>query len=119
MDRIKIEKRAYDFALRIIGLCKFLQKDSIGRLFTRQLFKSGTSIGANTEEAQAAQSKKDFIAKISIARKEAREALYWLRLIRESGVVSEDRISGLITECDELNRILTSIVLSAKGSSNS
>jgi four helix bundle protein len=76
---------------------------------SKQLFKSGTSIGANVEEALAAQSRKDFVSKMSIALKEARETHYWLRLLQESQLVEGD-YSNRIDEIKEITRILTSIV---------
>jgi four helix bundle protein len=76
--------------------------------------KAGTSVGANIEEAQAGQSKADFISKTAIALKEARETHYWLRLLVASQVSPEARISGLRTEAEELMRIIGAIVVSAK-----
>jgi four helix bundle protein len=78
------------------------------------LLKAGTSVGANTEEAHAAQRKPDFISKNSIALKEARETHYWLRLLIAAKVLSEDRLTGLLDEAEEIKRILGSIVVSAK-----
>ena len=75
-----------------------------------QLLRSGTSIGANVEEGQGAQSEADFVAKYSIARKEARETHYWLRLMAESKIVDPVKLTELITESDELIAILTAIV---------
>lgn len=108
---LKITDRTFNFAIRIIRLCKFLEKqDRVTRTMANQLLRSGTSIGANTEEAQAGQSKADFIAKMSIARKEARETLYWLKLLKATDIVSKDMIEEILKESDELVRILTSIV---------
>jgi len=76
--------------------------------------RSGTSIGANVEEAQAGQSKADFTSKYAIALKEARETIYWLRLLKESGAVKKDSVEILIQEADELSRILGSIIVNAK-----
>jgi four helix bundle protein len=81
---------------------------------SRQLLKAGTSVGANAEEAQAAQSKPDFISKNSIALKEAREAHYWLRLLIAAEIMPEKRLTELCDEAEELKRILGSIVVSAK-----
>ncbi len=78
-------------------------------MLSKQLLRSGTSLGANVEEASAAQSRNDFLAKMSIASKEARETKYWLRLLQESKIVDIDATSQL-TDIDELIRILTSIV---------
>ncbi len=91
----------------------------MSRTLANQLLRSGTSIGANTEEAQAGQSKADFIAKMLIARKESRETLFWLRLLKATNLVDENMISEIIKESDELVRILTSIVkTSQKGKNN-
>ena len=111
----KITERSFQFAVRIVRLCQFLEKqDRVSRTLASQLLRSGTSVGANIEEAQAAQSKADFTAKMSIARKEARETHYWLKLLVASEIISETKLSGLLQETDELVRILTSIVKSAQ-----
>jgi four helix bundle protein len=104
-----VRQKSYEFALRIIKLCAHLRDDRHFEIAS-QLLRSGTSIGANVEEALAGQSRKDFFAKICTASKEARETNYWLRLIRDSGLVKKPSIQGLLSESDELVRILTSIV---------
>lgn len=110
-----IRERTFQFALRIIKLCNELNKrPGVCRDISRQLLKAGTSVGANTEEAQAAQSKADFTSKNSIALKEARETHYWLRLLIAAKVMPEDRRSGLRDEAEEIMRILGSIVVTAK-----
>jgi four helix bundle protein len=81
---------------------------------TTQLLRSATSVGANIEEAGAGQSRRDFIAKLAIARKEANEARYWLRLLRDAAVLENDTASRLIKDCDELIRMLTSSVKTAQ-----
>ena len=78
------------------------------------MLRSGTSVGANIEEAQAGQSRADFLSKMSIASKEARETLYWLKLLEKTELVSIDRLQDLKKEADEIVRILTSIVKSTK-----
>ncbi len=103
------------FSLRIIRLYRELETDGAGRILGRQLLRCGTSIGANVHEAQAGQSKADFIAKISVAHKEAREAAYWLRLLRESALVSATRLAPLEDEAQQIGRIIAAIVLAAKG----
>jgi four helix bundle protein len=108
-----VREKAYHFALMIVELCKVLRQEQQYEL-SGQLFRSGTSIGANTEEATAGQTRKDFIAKMAIASKEAREANYWLRIVRDSGLCASIDVSGLISESDELIRILTSIVKTAQ-----
>jgi four helix bundle protein len=103
-----IRDKSFVFALKIIELSASLKKDSNYEIAS-QVLRSGTSIGANVEEAQAAQSRKDFISKLSISSKEARETKYWLRLIKESKITNY-KIDELINECDELVSILTKIV---------
>lgn len=110
-----IRERTFDFAVRIIKLCHELdKKPGVSRNVSRQLLNAGTSVGANTEEAQAAQSRPDFISKNSIALKEARETHYWLRLIIATGIMPQRKLADLRDEADELRRILGSIVVSAK-----
>lgn len=114
-----IVDRSFEFAVRIVKLCRFLEKqDRVSRTLANQLLRSGTSVGANIEEAQAGQSKPDFIAKMSISRKEARETLYWLRLLKKSDSVEADKLSEILKEADELVRILTAIVKSAQTGGN-
>lgn len=103
-----VKDKSFQFALKIIELSGTLKKDYNYEIAS-QVLRSGTSIGANIEEAQAAQSKRDFIAKLSISSKEARETKYWLRLIKESNI-SNNKIDMLINECDDLINILTKIV---------
>jgi len=103
-----VQKKSFEFSLKIISLYKKLQKEK-EFIISRQLLRSGTSIGANVEEALAGQSKKDFTAKMSISSKEARETKYWLRLLKQSELTSID-VNSLILDNDELIRILTSIV---------
>jgi len=117
--KIDITDRSFEFALRVVKLCRFLEDErKVHRALINQLIRSGTSVGANIEEAQAGQSRADFISKISIACKEARETLYWLRLISASDKPVSDRLSDIIKEADELVRILTSIVKTTKEGSN-
>ena len=103
-----VRDKSFGFALKIIELSKSLKKDNNYEIAS-QILRSGTSIGANVEEAQAAQSKKDFVSKLSISSKEARETKYWLRLIKESKITNKE-VDGLMKECDELINILTKIV---------
>src|SRR5688500_15068164 len=110
-----ISKLSVSYALRVINLYRALDRDGVGRVIGRQLLRSGTSIGANVQEAQGAQSRADFIAKMSIAHKEARESAYWLYLIREGGVLPADRLSSLVEETDRIIRVVSSILLTAKG----
>lgn len=112
-----IQKRAFSFACRIVSFYRFLaQQEPVGEILGKQALRSGTSIGANLEEANAAQSKADFVSKCNIALKEARETNYWLRLFIETQVVSAERLSGLLKESDELIAILTTIVKKTRSS---
>jgi len=86
-ENIKIDERCFEFSLLIIELYKYLQYKK-EYILSKQLLRSGTSIGANVEEAQAAQSRKDFISKMSIASKEARESKYWIRLLKHSDYIN-------------------------------
>jgi four helix bundle protein len=104
-----VKNKSYDFALRIIKLYLFLT-DKKHFEIANQIVRAGTSIGANVEEALAGFSKKDFTAKMSIASKEARETHYWLRLIRDSGLVGINQVKYLVSESETLVKILTSIV---------
>lgn len=103
-----VRRKAFDFALAIIRLYKELQHQH-EYVISKQLLRSGTSIGANVEEASAGQSRSDFIAKMSIASKEARETKYWLLLLQESQLVDID-LTQELAQIDELTRILTSII---------
>jgi four helix bundle protein len=109
-----IQERSFEFAVRIVQLHDYLAtKRGAARVIARQLLSSGTSVGANLEEAGAAQSKADFISKCSIASKEARETRYWLRLLTACKSVKAERIAGLIKESGEIVAILTTIVKKA------
>ena len=110
-----IAERTVGFSPRIVTLYRELEGDGVGRILGRQLLRCGTSIGANVHEAQAGQSKADFIAKMSVSHKEAMETAYWLRLVRESGLVVASRLAPLEDEAQQIARILAAILLSAKG----
>jgi len=104
-----IREKTYQFSLKIIKLYQNLceQREFV---LSKQLLKSGTSIGANVEEATAAQSRKDFIAKMSIASKEARESNYWLRLLRDSKICGEIDLTEHLQKSEEIIKIITAIV---------
>jgi len=95
---------------------QFLQevKDGTGWIIGKQYLRAATSIGANVEEAQSGESRADFIHKYSIAQKEARESLYWLRLLAQSGLVPSNRLASLIKETEEIIAVITAIIVSAK-----
>ena len=101
-DKPNIAERSVTYALQVITLYQELQQDEVGRVLGRQFLRSGTSIGANVHAAQGGQSNADFIAKMYIAYKEARETSYWLRLIRESQVVSVERLHDIADETEQI-----------------
>jgi four helix bundle protein len=109
-----IKERSYKFALRILNLGKSLPKSRAGDVLGRQITRSGTSIGANVEEAIGAFSKEDFTFKMNTALKEARETQYWLRLTRDSNLVAANRMESLIQEAEEITKILGAIVRSSR-----
>ncbi|MEP7231106.1 MAG: four helix bundle protein [Ginsengibacter sp.] len=111
-----IKTKTFDFALSIISLYKQMQEKK-EYVISKQLLRSSTSIGANVEEADAGQTKKDFISKMSISAKEARETHYWLRLLQRSQLVQIDYAS-YIAAIEEIIRILTSIIKTAQNNIN-
>jgi four helix bundle protein len=113
VGKITIKDKSYAFALRIIALCRELTARN-EFVLSKQLLKSGTSIGANVSEASAGQSKADFIAKMAIASKEARETEYWLSLIRDSNLLECPLLEPILTESKEISKMLTSIVKTAQ-----
>lgn len=113
---LSIKDRTFQFAVRIVKLCQHLEKSGgIARTLSNQLLRSGTSIGANVEEGQAGQSKADFISKNYIALKEARETLYWLKLLAATEIIPESRLTPIAQEAEEITRILGAIIVKAKG----
>ncbi|MBN1180957.1 MAG: four helix bundle protein [Bacteroidales bacterium] len=106
--------KTYDFALKIVTLYLHLKDDLKEFELSKQLIRSGTSIGANSEEGDSAQSKKDFTSKFSIALKEARETRYWLRLLRDSDLIEKQVANDLLDKCTEIIKILTAIIKSSK-----
>ena len=113
-----IRARSFAYALRAIKLSLFLEKQREGaaRILGRQFLRSATSIGANIEEAQSAESRPDFIHKCGVAQKEARETRYWLKLLAGSEIVDERKLHPLIQVTDEILAILSSIIIHAKKS---
>jgi four helix bundle protein len=111
--------RAFDFAVRVIKLYQYLSKAHKEYVLSKQLLRCGTSIGANINEAQAGQSKADFIAKMSIASKESREAKYWLELLCVTGYLdsTQPHVVSMLNQSEELIRILTKIVKTSQANS--
>ena len=109
-----IEIKSFRFAVHIVKLCKHIQDTKKEFTLTKQLLRSGTSIGANVAESQQAQSRPDFIAKLSIALKEAVETDYWLRLMCATEFLTEKEYASMIADCRELEKLLTAIIRSTK-----
>jgi len=118
MDKNVVLDKAFNFAIRVVNLYKFLCKDKKEYTLSKQLLRSGTSIGANINEAQAGQSKNDFIAKMAIASKEARESKYWIRLLIETKYLDKEskHTESLLSEIEEIIKLLTSIVKTSQNS---
>jgi four helix bundle protein len=110
-----IKERTFEFAVEIVRVAQHLDsRPGTTRILGRQLLRSGTSIGANVEEAQAGQSRADFISKYNIALKEARETIYWLRLLKTTAICTDVRVDALREEVEQIARIIGSIIVSTK-----
>jgi four helix bundle protein len=109
-----LKEKSYRFALRMVKLFQHLSVERKEYVLSKQILRSGTSIGANIEEAFQAESKSDFIHKLSIANKEAFETHYWLRLLRDGVVIENTVAESLLSDCDELQRMLVSAIKTSK-----
>lgn len=108
-----VQNKTYAFALRIVNLYKYLAYEKKEYVLSKQILRSGTSIGANVEEALGGQSKKDFVAKMSIAHKEARETKYWIKLLIDSNFLTKEISQTLFNECDEICKITAKIKITS------
>ena len=115
MKENSILSKTYSFALRTIDLYKYLSKEEKEYTLSKQILRSGTSIGANSEEAAGSISKKDFRAKFFIAYKEARETHYWIRLLRDSGYIDPKLAGSLLNDLDEILKIIGAILKTVSG----
>jgi four helix bundle protein len=106
--------KAYAFALRAVKMYKYLMNERKEYVLSKQMLRAGTSVGANVNEAVSAQSKRDFVHKLSIALKEARETSYWLNLLKDSDYINQESFNEMNDACQELIKILTSIILTTK-----
>lgn len=113
-----MEDKCMCFSIRIVNLCRFLNNVKHERRISDQLFRSGTSIGANYAEAQCAISKNDFIAKIYISLKECNETLYWLKLLRLTNDLTSKQYDSIHDDCEELKKILVSITKKMRPADN-
>jgi four helix bundle protein len=109
-----IKSKSFAFALNIVKLYQYLTDVKKEYILSKQLLRSGTAIGAMVREAEHAESKADFIHKLSIGLKEANETEYWLELLQQSGFLDENDIESIKVEIDELLRLLISIIKSSK-----
>ena len=109
-----IQEKSFQFAIRIVNLCRYLREEQKEFVLSKQLMRSGTSVGANVAEAQQAQSKADFVNKINIALKEAYETNYWIRLLYATQYLNEKEYKSIIADCSEMERLLIAITKTAK-----
>ncbi len=112
-----IQEKSYSFAVRIVRLYKHISTSKKEFVLTKQVLRSGTSIGANVEEAIGAQSRADFVSKMSVAYKEARETIYWLRLLRDTEYLTKTEFDSIYADAEELCRIIGAIQKSTKTAS--
>lgn len=116
MDNV-VKEKSFRFATRIVRACKFLRDAKNEYVISKQLLRCGTSVGANIAESRYAQSRADFVSKLSIAMKESAETEYWLRLLYETNYLTQTQYASLISDCDELERLLSSILKTTKANS--
>ena len=109
-----LKSKSYDFALRIINLYKYLVESKKEFILSKQLLKSGTAVGALIREAEFAQSKKDFVSKMSIALKEANETNYWIDLLKDSKYLEKKEYESINDDVKELIKMLVSTIKTSK-----
>ncbi len=109
-----LKEKSYLFAINIVKTCQVLVSEKKEFVISKQLLRSGTSIGANIEEANQAESKSDFIHKLSISNKEAFETHYWIRIMRDTNYIDSEPANTLLLNCEELLKMLTASIKSSK-----
>jgi len=114
-ERQELDERLLEYGARVIKLVEALPRSLVGRRIGDQLLRSATSVGANYEEAQGAESKGDFVHKLQIALKEMRESHYWLRLLLKAQIFPSERLADLLDEATQLRAMLSKAVAKAKG----
>src|SRR4051812_8123837 len=117
MQKEDFAKRTMLFGLRVIGLLDSVPRSEVGQVIGNQLLRAGTSVGANYRSALRGRSRADFIAKMGIVEEECDEALYWMEMLVEAGVVSENRLRELIKEANEITGIVVSSIRTARANS--
>lgn len=113
-----VKDKSFDFAVRIVNMYKYLTTEKKEFIMSKQVFRSGTSIGANISEAIQGSSTADFIAKLTIALKEACETDYWLRLLHRTEYIDDNVFDSIVFDCQELIKLLTSIIKTNKNNNN-
>lgn len=111
--------KALDFSVRIVNLYKYLRDEKNETVMSKQVLRSGTSIGANISEALAAESKEDFIHKFHISFKEGNETKYWLLLLHRTGYLTDNEFNSLIEDCQELRKLMGAIIRTSKKNQHS
>ncbi|MBR5538865.1 MAG: four helix bundle protein [Clostridia bacterium] len=109
-----VETKSFNFAIRIVNLYKLLTSAKNEYVLSKQILRSGTSIGANIAEAEQAQSRPDFISKMGIALKEASETKYWIKLLHSTDYLSESEYISILNDCVEIEKLLVSIIKASK-----
>ena len=112
----QMKKRTKEFALRVIRLVESLETNTINQVLGRQLLRSGTSVGGNFRSSQRARPKREFVARLAVVEEECDEALFWMELLVESGAITQERISALMKEANEILAIIVSSIRSSKKS---
>lgn len=114
MSENVLKDKSYKFALRIVKLYKHLTEDKKGFVLSKQVLRSGTSIGANVIEGSRAESKMDFVHKLAVAHKESFETEYWINLLKDSEYITEKQAESVLNDCQELQKLLTTSIKTAK-----
>jgi len=109
-----VKEKSFSFSIRIVKLYKYLTEEKSEYILSKQLLRSGTSIGANVSESQAAQSNSDFISKMHIALKETLETKYWIELLVATDYLTEEQGTSILNDCEEVGNLLASIIKTAK-----
>lgn len=113
-----IKEKSFAFALRIVKLFQYVQREKKEFVLSKQLLRSGTAIGALVREAEQAESKADFIHKLAIAQKEANESEYWIELLFQSNYLDESHYRSIVSDVGELKKLLASIIITSKENRN-
>ena len=119
MKESLVYNKALNFSIRIVNLYKYLSETKRESIMSKQLLRSGTSIGANVSEALSAESTADFIHKLAISQKEANETHYWLTLLEKTGFISNEEYNSIQNDCEEIRKMVISIIITTKKTHNS